>query len=223
MNAAGRIVTRSGWLAQTPPAIQALILARCDLLWFGESELISKADDEAGGIFGVVAGGFELHLPRRQAKTTLAHIGGPGFWIGEIATVRGSGRGVAIVARPGTWMLRLARSDLIRATREQPATWPYFLELAARNLLLANNVIDALKRDDPHERLAATLVNLAGDLSVPLTVNVSQTELAALARVGRSVANSALAAFEERGWLRRRYASLDIVDLAALRRFTTGV
>ena len=108
-------------------------------------------------------------------------------------------------------------------TRESPATWPHFMALLARNLLTAIDVIDALKRDDPAQRVAAALLNLVSSELPGRPLRLSQSELADIAGLGRSVVNRALADFETRGWLRRRYGAIEVVDVAALANFADNV
>ena len=57
----------AGWLSTTPQPFADLVLARCDLLRFEEATPLYHIGDSAGGIFGLVAGGLELHLPSGSA------------------------------------------------------------------------------------------------------------------------------------------------------------
>jgi CRP-like cAMP-binding protein len=105
-------------------------------------------------------------------------------------------------------------------TEEKPQIWRHIAQLASLNLLLALNIIDALRRDDPVERVAATLLNLATHTPLnPSMINVSQTDLGAIARLSRSTVNRALAELTREGWVRLQYGAIEIVDVGGLAGF----
>jgi CRP/FNR family transcriptional regulator, cyclic AMP receptor protein len=218
--AAARVVQSVGWLSTLPLPFQHVVLARSDLLHYPEATPLYDVGDDASGLFGVVEGMLELHLPWKRRDNTLAHLGGPGFWAGDAGAIAGNSRRIAIRSRPGARLFRLPRAEVLRITQEDPSSWRHFAMLLAGNSLTAIAIIDALKRDDPLERVAATLLNLVDSSHVDRPVlQASQSDVGALARLGRSSVNVALAELEQRGWLRRQYGALEIIDLAALRRF----
>ncbi len=135
----------------------------------------------------------------------------------------GNVRRIATVARPACTLLRLPRADMNLMIRDDPRVLQHFSALVSRNLNLAIDIINALKRDDAAERLAATLLNHVDDASAQRwTVRASQSDLAAIAGLARSSVNAALGELERRGLLARRYAALELMDVPALRRFTEG-
>jgi CRP-like cAMP-binding protein len=96
-------------------------------------------------------------------------------------------------------------------------------ELLARNYALSIDVIDALKREDPIERLAAMVLHLTSrDPGATPVVSVSQSDLGALARLSRSSVNAAISELQRRGWVRRAYASLEVIDKPGLSSFVRG-
>ncbi len=209
----------AGWLSTTPRPFAELVISRSDLLHFEAATPLYHAGDQAGGIFGLVEGGLELHLPARTRRSGLAYIGGPGFWAGDAAALLGSDRRITLVARASSWVLRLTRAELERITRESPATWPLFMALVARNLLTTIDVLDAVKRDVPAQRVAATLLHLVSSGPPGRPLPLSQSDLAAIAGLGRSIVNTVLARFEACGSLRRRYGVIEVVDTAMLHGF----
>jgi uncharacterized membrane protein len=50
-------------------------------------------------------------------------------------------------------------------------------------------------------------------------INVSQTDLGAIARLSRSTVNRALAELTREGWVRLQYGAIEIVDVGGLAGF----
>lgn len=216
-------IRRHGWLAATPDDFKDRVLTRCDLLTILAGATVFHAGDETGGVFAVVEGQFELHLALQGSDPTLTHICGPSFWLGNTAAITGRRRRITAIAGPnGCQMLHLPAAEILRITERDARTWRYFAELHARNYLSALDVIDALKRNEPKERLAATLCNLLdGAPKGQKMVNASQYDLASLTQLGRSTVNAALSDLEKCGLVRRGYGSVEVISVAALRRFVS--
>jgi CRP-like cAMP-binding protein len=164
------------WLAEAPADFQDQVLSKCDMLWFGKSDLVYDAGDEASGLFGVVEGHLEVHLPTRGIESTLSYVGGPGSWYGDIAAVTGQRRKIAIIAGSDCQVLRLPRREIARMTNSDPIVWRYFLFLLARNYAKAMNVVAALKQADPVRRVAFMLFIFSEE-------SLGGAELACLSRI----------------------------------------
>lgn len=211
------VARTTGWLAALPPRDREDILSRTELLHFSASEPIYNAGEEAGGLFGVVKGSLKLWLLPHHGEDGLAHISGVGNWVGDVAAVSGRSRRITITAASDCIILRLPRARLLALAEEKPHIWRAVAQLLSINFLLAMDVIDTLRREDPVERLAATLLNLiAHTSSVPAIVGVSQADLGAIARLSRSTVNRSLAELSHRGWVRLKYGSVEIVDVKGL-------
>jgi CRP/FNR family transcriptional regulator, cyclic AMP receptor protein len=91
---------RVTWLGEAPEDFQDQVLAKCDMLRYKKSDLIYDAGDEASGLFGVVEGHLEVHLPAPGVTPTLSYIGGPGSWFGDIAAVTGARRRIRLSPDP---------------------------------------------------------------------------------------------------------------------------
>jgi len=218
---ASGFVKRHGWLSAMPVVFQNRLLARCDLLKFAAGEVVFRAGDETGSLIGIVEGRVELHLPLQGNDPTLAHFCGAGSWLGNTAAMVGRRRRITAVAgRDGCRVLQMSRAEMLRMTQRDPKVWSYFAALHARNYLSALDVIDALKRNDPIERVAATLCNLLDALPEgEKVINSSQSDFGSLTQFGRSTINAVLTDLEKRGWVRRGYGFVEIADASALRRF----
>lgn len=207
------LLRKRGWLSRTSPEFQDAVLERCDLLKLGPGTPVFLAGDDTGGMFGIVDGWVELHLPAPGGAATLAHIDGPGAWFGDLAALKGHSRRFSLVTRTNARLLRLSRSEMQRLCDDVPRRWRYVADLVADNLSIAIDVVEALRRRDVVERLALTLLAVADDTG---DLSVTQSDLAELACLSRGTVNGALAALEERGLIERRYREVEIQSVEGL-------
>jgi CRP/FNR family transcriptional regulator, cyclic AMP receptor protein len=210
------------WLAEAPVHFQDQVLAKCDMVRFKKSDLIYDAGDEASGLFGVVEGYLELHLPAPGVTATLSYIGGPGSWFGDIAAVTGEPRRITIAAGTDCQLLRLPRLEIVRMTANDPILWRQFTLLLVRNYIKAMGLIWTLKQDDPVKRVACLLLILNEEDLGGAGIAASQSDIAELSNLGRSKVNSSLKALEGRGHVRRRYGAIEVTSATGLREFIAG-
>jgi CRP/FNR family transcriptional regulator, cyclic AMP receptor protein len=207
------------WLAQTPPNFQDQLLSRADVLRLKKGELLYDVGDDATGLFGVAEGHVEVHAPRVGVEATLSFVGGPGFWLGDIAALTGQPRRVGIVARTDCRLLRVPRAQIVRMTETDSEVWRSFSLLLARNYAKSMGIIHALKQTDPARRVAAMLAVVFEDNPPGVTTApASQWDIGELANLGRSKVNTSLKALESRGLIRRRYGAIEVLDADGLRR-----
>ena len=154
------VLKQKGWLSSTSDAFQRTVLARGDVLNLRTGASLFHAGDEPGGIYGLIKGHLELHLAARGKSPTLAHIAGPGFWVGDFAAIAGAPRRFSIVARDECTLLRLSRAEMQRICQEEPTSWRYLAELAVTNLGLTLDFAEMLRRVDSVARVAAALAIL---------------------------------------------------------------
>lgn len=217
------ILRRRGWLARTTPDFAEAVLARSDLIVLNPGEALYQAGDPAGGLFGLLEGQVEVHALPRGDVPTLMHVCGPGFWTGEFSTVTGGARLIALQGRVQSRIMRLSRAEFLRIADNNPQAWQQLMLLVVHNLALSIAVIEALRRDNLTERLAMTLVNLAGEIAErPAVIHVSQNDLASLAHMSRASVNAALARLRDRGLVRYAYGTVTVTDLGGLSVYQDG-
>ncbi len=216
-------ILRTGWLAEAPPGFRDAIVARSDELVLRAGAVAYQVGDLSGGLYGVLSGRLEVHTQATGETPTLIHIVGPGFWTGEFAALLGRPRIVSLVARSECRLLRLSRAEFQRVTETDPQGWQTVALLILRNLSTTINLLSAIRCDDPQQRTALVLMNLAREMGQPPgQVDVSQSEIGVLARMSRGSVNAALSGLEDRGLIRRIYRAVEIVDAAGLAAFAAG-
>jgi CRP-like cAMP-binding protein len=216
--AAAQFARSRGWLSTTPETFQDAVIARADLIRLDAKQSLYATGDDSGGLFGLVKGRLDVHLTTLGNDATLAFIGQPGIWIGDIAAVTGQKRILTVVACTECHILRLPRAELIRIVEQTPAAWFHIAEMLAQNFARAIEMIEYLRCPDHTRRIAALLLSLSGNRS-PEPIRVSQVEMAEMTHIGRTNVQSALVDLAQRGLVRRAYASVEIVNIAALRSF----
>src|SRR5271154_3979122 len=77
-----QIMRRRGWLSQTPPEFQREVIKRCRRKAFQSGEPVYRLDEEYGGIYGLVDGGFAISAAATDRGLYLLHFGRPGLWVG---------------------------------------------------------------------------------------------------------------------------------------------
>lgn len=213
-------MTKSGWLDGKPKNFQNEVFNHGDLIEFRRGESIYEAFDDAGGIIGVAEGLVALHLPERGSKNTFGHVGGPGYWTGDASALTGRERRISIVAQTNCKILRLSRAEMQRVGDRNPVSWQFFSEIAARNLVLAIDIIEALKHAVPAQRVAMTLLNLHRDLGSDVSVlPLSQLEIAAAADLSRSSVNTALASLNALNLIKIEYGGVEVLAIEKLSQF----
>jgi DNA-binding GntR family transcriptional regulator len=90
--------------------------------------------------------------------------------------------------------------------------------MLAQNFARAIEMIEYLRCPNHNRRIAALLLSLTGTRS-PEPIRVSQIEMAEMTQIGRTNVQSALVDLAQRGLVRRAYASVEIINVAALRTF----
>ncbi len=220
------VLRRFGWLAGTPVEFQDVVLRKSDRMTVGQGDTVFHSGDDAGGGIGVIEGFADLHVEGGGSDDTLSHIVGPGYWVGGVAALTGRPRRIGMVARTALRLIRLPRAEILRMTEQVPEHWRHFPGLAATNLATAIDIVDALRRSDPAERLAMVLRNLNhGAPTACGELAVSQADLASLSALSRSSVNRALGVLAERGLIRQGYKTISLPDpeaLAAFRSTGTG-
>jgi CRP/FNR family transcriptional regulator, cyclic AMP receptor protein len=213
-----RLARGRGWLSSTPPDFQDRVAARVDLIRIAPGQSLYNVGDDSGGLFGLVRGRLDFHLTTLGNLETLAFVGQPGIWVGDIAAVIGHQRIMTVVAYSPCDILRLPRAEMLRILQETPSAWQHIAEMLAQNFARAIEAIDYLRCPDPSRRVAAMLLSLNGNRP-PEPILLSQIEIAELTRLGRTTVQAALFDLAEKGLVRRGYASIEIIEIAALRQF----
>lgn len=209
-----------GWLSRLSPERQAALLDTARIVQLDAGALLYNLGDPPGGMFGLVAGCVAAEAAqsdRPPQKGLLLHAVA---WFGEGPLVGQPSRVVGIRATRPCTILSIEASAMHAIVRRDPEVWRDIARLAVENQLRVIGLAEDLMLRGSRERLAAILVRLAGlrDPEPPdqATVDATQTEIAAIANLSRSVVSDLLPKMERAGFVTLGRASVTIRDPAGL-------
>ena len=211
MKDAARVLGRKGWLSETPESFQQALLSRCDQIRLRSGDPVYRHGETVGGIFGIVTGRVEFHLPHLKEGRSLCHVAGAGNWFGDLAAVSGNARRFEVRAREESILVRLSRAEMMRLVEDRPDAWKYVAGLLASNLAVTLDYVEATKSQRSLARVRAVLRYLVrhggGE---PDALNISQDDLAAISGLSRKSTNSAVKQLEAAGEITISYRSIRV-------------
>ena len=212
-------LSANGWLHAVAPAFQAALLRHLRWRRFATGETVAFAGDKEGGIFGVAYGQIGMSSGIGPADSPIAHISLPGSWEG-IMPLLGHPRYADSTAMTPTLVGLIPLAAVRSLLAGTPAWWEDILQLSVICMIrYGSGMTDLLIRDSA-TRCLAVLLRLGGCRFIgnaPVTVCLTQDQLAASANMSRNLAGEALRQAERAGTVRIAYGHVAIVDPAAIR------
>lgn len=212
-----------GWLEHASPELRAEVARRGDLIKMREACTLYRAEDPTGGIYGVVSGRLDMHLPLWGADCSLAHVCGPGWWVGDLAAISGEPRRFEVSVQRGTRLTRLSRAEIGRICNLFPEMHQCLLAMMTYNMRVLIDTVEGFGFSEPTRRIAACLLRL--DRTGPAwqgRLPITQGELAIIAKLSRRRTNAALNDLEADGALRLRYGQIEVCNRRSLRALADG-
>jgi CRP/FNR family transcriptional regulator, cyclic AMP receptor protein len=221
--AARDIAMRVGWLSQTPPAFQKGILDRASLQFFSSGETIYMVGAPPGGIYGMISGGVRLAAAAGELGPFMTHYFRPGSWLGEGPIITGGPRIIGLNAAKQTELLHVPLPCLRELLKGEPGFWRWFALLAFEHQRTAVAAVADLMIRDHAKRLVAVLLRLADARTKwpesvgPIEVEASQSDLATMANIARTTANTTLRKLGSAGHVKVTYGRIQVVNPDSLR------
>jgi CRP/FNR family cyclic AMP-dependent transcriptional regulator len=205
------VLSKRGWLADRPPALQLALARIARPRRFAAGEALYRYGDIANGIFGLVDGGLDISIPRADGLDVTVHRADPGFWIGDLALFVGQTRLVSVVAAVDTNVVHLPQAGLRRLLEAAPEYYPDFYALTYENVsvllrLLANLAIS------PSETRVAVRLLMYDDSQQKTGLKISQNKLAELIGLSVPTLQRVLKRLQEDKLIKVGYGRIDILD-----------
>ena len=222
-----RVVRSKGWLSRQSARFQELLSASARLKSFAKNELLFHFDDEAPEIYGLVSGTAVIQVVHPVVGLLAGHVIHPGHWFGEPAALGRRPRLASVQARGPCQTVSVSRQAIENILQSDSRFSANFFDLMADNTeAYMLHAIDLLV-GDPKVRLSARLLTLAGrrinDLpTAPVSVPLSQDELALTSCLSRKTVNALLADLVAEGICELHYREIRILDLESLVRMQDG-
>ena len=210
------------WFGGLPPALQELILSRSVVRKYAKGQVISIEESVPKGLFAVLEG--QVHLVREisTGDEALMQVGEPGYWFGEFAMLTGRPTVVTAVAHSPVRALVLSKAQLDRILAEDPRYFQAFATLIFDKYGALVRVFAELRDLAPESRLRARLAAMARlqmraeSGAAPVSLAVSQADLARMVGVSRQTLNVLLGKLREVGLVEVEFRRIRVLDAARL-------
>ncbi|WP_219418710.1 Crp/Fnr family transcriptional regulator [Pseudonocardia nigra] len=173
--------------------------------------------DGGSGVWIIRAGHVELSVTSGRSRVVVGVLR-PGDVEGDIPLLLGLALPYAARAVDRVTCLHLAPPDFEGLLARHPAIARRWLSSVAQRLAASHGRLIALLGRPLPAQLAGLLLDEADDESGDKVVRLPQRTLAAMLGVARPSLNKILKSFERRGHVEIGYASVRLLDTAALRR-----
>ena len=213
---AERIISESGWLAQTSEAFRTALLQNARLLNLKAGHIIFRPGDPAGGIYGLVSGTVTVNTAPPDATPKLIHIAMPGGWTGEDSFMTGKTRRIELFVHSEAWVMHVPLDAMERMAASDPNNIRAFgiMSILAADKLL--RIVHDLQKKSVSARLASVLHRLAWTKNAP--ISISQEKLGILASTSRKQVNMTIRDFVKVGWIKTGYGAITVTNPVALQR-----
>lgn len=215
----------AGWVTRVPVKMRDALLAAARRRRFSAQARVLATGDGPGPVFFIAEGCLAAETAPSVNLPQTYMLMYPGTWSAEGALMS-SDRVIRFVAKRPTTLLLVDNADLVRIAADQSEVWRYMALLAFENHYRTIGLAHELMIRGGRRRLAALLARLAGlrDEVVPhrLVIDATQSEIAEIANLARSVVSSFLKELERDGILRLGWSNIEILAPDRLLRIGDG-
>lgn len=195
---AREIVAREGWLSKTPEAFRKPVLSKLLLRKLDKGTHLYTSGDRFGGVYCLMSGALRVGMGPNENGMHFAHLIVPITWFGEGPLISGKPRLVDLVAASPSELLYLPLHDIEEILRRDTIGWRYIAQLNLGHFENAMQAIADLMIRDQKKRFIAILLRLGACRTVtpssaqPIDVEVNQADIATMANIARTTANTIL-------------------------------
>lgn len=204
------------------PALRVHLLRSAAVREFSDGQIIQQRGDKADGFWLIEEGSVVVGQFLPEGEFRAVAVLGAGDSYGELAVFAGKPRIVDAVSRGNSRVRLIAARPFLEALGNYPASTRALLGALSEQLQDTLSQLAGLRRGTNPQRLAAILANMASDQAPPVSVKVTQQELAELLGVTRATANAALRELQQRRLVQRGYGAILIPDRDRLAQFAFG-
>src|SRR6476659_5025153 len=187
---------------------------------FAKGEVVFHEGDPADSLHLIEKGRFAVRTRTPLGDTALLAIHGPGTAFGELALLTGQAKRSATVAALEAGETRsVFRDDFVQLQQRHPGVNEILLRLLAEQLRRTNERLLEAHYIDADTRVRRRLRDLASLYRTgdgPVTVPLTQEELAEMAGTSRATVNRVLRDDEERGTIELQRGKTVVIDHDAL-------
>jgi len=219
-----KALLRTGiWFSGLPEPLADALLTAGSLRDLHSGERLFSRGDAPDGLYAIVDGAIRVSGVSESGKEAVLTLLESPQWFGEVSVFDGQPRTHDAIAESATRVINVPQPALDALFTREPRWWRDLGVLVTHKLRLAFVTLEDTALLPVSVRLARRLALMAEGYGerrgvVRRTVELSQDQLAHMLAVSRQTVNHLLKELESRGLIRISYASIEIVDLDALRR-----
>ena len=206
--------------ATIPVALSDRILRACSVHEFQAQTYLQHVADEPGGMWGLSEGALAVEFAPGTRDPQTGYLLLPPVWVGEGGVVSGVRRMVGLSTTRRSVLLHLPARHFAGIARDEPLIWRWVSREQNKNFERALGMVDALMVRSSEARVAAVLAQLGGrlghDATTPRVLDITQSRLAAITNVSRTVLSAALKTLEAKGVIKIGFATITVANPAAL-------
>lgn len=175
-----------------PPPSVLDQLASKNRRFFPRGSSLFCCGDRCRGLYKVLDGIVEIHHPSQDGELVLAHLAGPGQWLGESAMLLQTGHVQSAYVRADASVGMVGLAELHKDALIHPEIWREVGTIAALNQNTALQCYLDGCIGSPERRVASVLLRLLRAVGVrgrhrlATIIPVSQTELGQLSSMSRN-------------------------------------
>ncbi len=209
------------WLNGLEEAVRQRLLAVCRIRDYPADQRLHSKHDQADGLYGVLQGEVRVSATTTAGDEIVFTRIQSGSWFGEIAILDGGLRTHDAVTTVSSTLVLLPKAPLLQICQQNTDVYVALVKLLCEHCRTAFSAIDDFLLFTPEQRMARQIVNRleSGTSRIPIT----QQELGALVGISRQSTNKILKSWEHKGWVRRVYRGLELVDQEALKQWAGSV
>lgn len=222
------LLERGRWFASLPAAHRDALLAHAVLRRLPAGAMLFRRGDDNAGLYCVLEGAVRIGAAAVGDREAMLSVLESPQWFGEIACLDGGPRTHDAQALSSAAVLLVPRPALERLAAQDPLWWRFLGQLLAEKVRALFAGLEDLTQLSAAARIARRLLALSqghGMLAEGLahrTVPVNQEQLGAMLSLSRQTVSEVLRDFEARGWVRRHYRAVELLDSQALAEAVTN-
>jgi CRP-like cAMP-binding protein len=217
-----RLLDKGEWFGSLPEDLRRAIVERGRVRRFSRGATVRMEGSPPAGHCAVLEGSVAATRWFSTDDHSVLHMGGPGFWFGEVPPLLRCASVVTILAQTDVEILELPLDAFDQLVRERPDYYPHFARLAIERYVVLMRQMAEVLGLDKEALLRARLADLMDlrrldDPHSDADINVPQTDLAALMGVSRQTLNELLKRLEANGAIEVSYRKIRVLDVERLR------
>jgi CRP/FNR family transcriptional regulator, cyclic AMP receptor protein len=220
----GSLLRQGAWFGGLPAPLQDRILSRAVVRSFSKGQIVQLEDSASTGLIAVLEGQVSVLRHVSDDESALIHVGGPGFWFGEVGVLLGEATIVTAVAQGALRALILSKLEFDRIIADEPRHYPAFARIALERYGILLRYLAETLRLSPDFRLRLRLADLAdrqrsqtSAVGPAVELDLSQAELAGIIGLSRQKLSGRLRRLQDEGWVELGPRRIRVLNPSGLR------